>query len=73
MTRFRQITFREALERLAQRAGVKLESLMEGGETLRAPGQTERAQGDELRGIATARFLPGRQAGERSAANGRRP
>ena len=63
VVRLHHVSFREALDRLAERAGMSLESLMESGETLRAPGQAERAQGDELRGIATARF----------AANGRRP
>jgi DNA primase len=71
VVRFHQVSFPEALSRLAVRAGLELGELMETGRT--DPSGAARAQGDELRGIATARFLPGRQAGERFAANGRRP
>jgi len=66
VVKLQQVSFPEALRRLAVRADVEIEALMENGETLRAPGQIERTQGDELRRIATSRF-------ERFAADGRRP
>ena len=66
LVKFQKVSFPEALRRLAVRAGMNLESLMESGETLRALGQTERTQGDVSRQIETTRF-------ERFAVNGRRP
>ena len=49
LVRFHGIGFREALERLAARAGLDLEALMEGS-------ATQRPATDALRGIHTARF-----------------
>ena len=46
VVRFHQVSFPEALKRLADRAGLELEKLMENDETLRAHGQEGRAQGD---------------------------
>jgi DNA primase len=66
VVRFHQVTFPEALKRLADRAGLELEGLMESGQTLRSHGQSGLAQGDVSGRIATSRF-------ERFAARGGRP
>jgi DNA primase len=48
VVRFHRISFRDALTRLAARAGVRLGGLVENGETLRSHGQSGLAQGDGL-------------------------
>jgi DNA primase len=49
VVRFHQVSFPEALKRLADRAGLELEGLMENSETLGARPQGARAQGEGLR------------------------
>ncbi len=74
VVRFHQVSFPEALKRLADRAGLELEKLMENGETPGARPPGARAQGEGLR-QAMAQRLHEKAATRyaRLAARGERP
>jgi DNA primase len=68
VTRFHQISFREALSRLAVRAGLSIDALMENGELL--DGSRRTVVGSERERIST---LPSTNYRLPSVVNGRRP